>query len=314
LQTAELLALQSIKGVGNRSLIKIVDTMLEASLDSLDELAKSDLSRFSALKRISKPLAEFLSSEDCVLAVKDCESRLLKWKKEGLTVIGYGESTYPNRLTELIDPPALLFCRGNTELLNNAKSIAVVGTRQNTRLGDVIANRTIEFFGKEGFVIVSGLALGIDGIAHRAAIEYNASTIAVLVDIQKIMPSSHVSLAQEILNRGGLLISENHPETPVVPALFAKRDRIQAGLSVAVFAIETSTNGGTMHAVRSSIDLKRKVFVPNAQAAGYKDLDADEISGTQSLVHDGLAEAYTKESYSAIASFLDIEATRLQNE
>ena len=93
-------------------------------------------------------------------------------------------------------------------------------------------------------------------------------TVAVLVDLISIAPSNHRDLSEQILRQGGLLVSENPPGTKVIPALFAKRDRIQAGLALAVFAIETSIGGGTMHAVKAASSMGRKVFVPLASAAG----------------------------------------------
>jgi len=132
----------------------------------------------------------------------------------------------------------------NLKLLENRLSIAVVGTRENTPKGETITIKTIQKFATYGFTIVSGLALGIDTIAHRAALDAKTSTISVLVDVDSISPTSNRELAQEILDTDGLLVAENAPGTKAIPAFFAKRDRIQAGLSTAVFAIETSIDGG----------------------------------------------------------------------
>src|SRR5690606_2385561 len=115
-----------------------------------------------------------------------------------------------------------------------------------------IARRTVEHFVKNDFVIVSGLALGIDSVAHEATLKNLGKTIAVLVDVARISPAINRGLAHEIIESGGLLVAEHPPETRAIPAFFAKRDRIQSGLSLAVFAIETSVDGGTMHAVRCS--------------------------------------------------------------
>ena len=89
-----------------------------------------------------------------------------------------------------------------------------------------------------------------------------------------------------------------------IPALFAKRDRIQAGLAMAVFAIETSIDGGTMHAVKAARSMYREIFVPNASAAGYPDLGIQQISGTQELVKSGIAKPYTRETYVEISKAL----------
>jgi DNA processing protein len=191
--------------------------------------------------------------------------------------------------------------------------IAVVGTRKNTSIGEKITIRTIEEFAKYNYSVVSGLALGIDTIAHRSAINSNIPTIAVLVDIENVAPKENQDLANEILKKEGLLVSENPPGTKIIPAFFAKRDRIQAGLSAGVFAIETAIDGGTMHAVNTAILMSRPVFVPNANAAGYPDLGIKAIAGTQQLVNDSKAEAYTRESYKEIRDQLEKIYTKFES-
>src|SRR5690606_34691301 len=198
-------------------------------------------------------------NEEYDVLKRDCEEALLKWKAAGIDVLVYGSARYPAQLMSLNDPPVLLFCKGNCDLLETSKSIAVVGTRHNTRLGEKIAHKTVEYFSKEGFCIVSGLALGIDAVAHRAALDNKGPTIAVLVDLLSIAPASHRDLADDIFRQSGLLVSENPPGTKVIPGLFAKRDRIQAGLALAVFAIETAVDGGTMHAVKAANSMGRNV-------------------------------------------------------
>jgi DNA processing protein len=296
----DALVIQGLKGVGNRTLLELIKFFQSNRMSQLTELAASDLSTVSALKRAVKPLQELFSRGDFDDIRRGCEQSISEWSSAGISVVVYGSAEYPYQLCELKDPPALLFCKGNQKLLRNLKSIAVVGTRENTALGAKITRKTVEYFASEGFCIVSGLALGIDGIAHRAALASNALTIAVLVDVVTISPANHRELADQILLQGGLLVSENLPGTKVIPALFATRDRIQAGLARAVFAIETAPDGGTMHAVKTALALGREVYVPDARTAGYPDLGIKAISGTQALVHEGKAIAYTRENYPSI--------------
>ncbi len=302
MQTKDVLVLQSLKGIGNRTLVKIIEFYRAKKLNTIHEID------FTKVPKLNSSIAQaasdfFTGGEYDVLSLK-CEKRLASWRDAGINVLAYGSSDYPSQLNFLLDPPALLFCKGNCDLLKETKSIAVVGTRNNTRLGEKIAYKTVEHFSNEGFCIVSGLALGIDAIAHRAALDNKGRTIAVLVDLISIAPSSHRDLAEQILRQDGLLVSENPPGTKVIPALFAKRDRVQAGLAMAVFAIETAIDGGTMHAVKAASSMHRKVFVPNASAAGYPDLGIEQISGTQELVHSGVAKPYTRENYAEISQAL----------
>jgi DNA processing protein len=300
----DALVLRSLKGVGDGSITKLLHFTAKQGICSIEDLASCDLSNLT-LRRIPASLLEFLSSGEFEVARNLVKDELRAWEFQGVRVIYLCSKEYPKQLLDLDDPPPFLFCKGNMSLLKDTRAIAVVGTRNNSPKGAVIATKTVEAFHSQRFVIVSGLALGIDAVAHQAALNYGAPTIAVLVDILKISPSQNRGLAEEILNNNGLLISENRPYTPTIAALFAKRDRIQSGLSTAVFAIETSTGGGTMHAVRYARKMDRPVFVPNPIAAKYTDLDLDVIQGTQHLIKNKEARPYTSESYESILHELE---------
>ena len=300
MRLVDIITLQRIQGVGNKSLIALIEYCRANKIDSLAELESLDLSLVPNLKRSSTALNNFFSEGRWETKLCNSESALKEWASLGIRIVPFGDTIYPKQLTALNDPPAVLFCRGNLDLLTTSRSIAVVGTRKNTRLGEVIARRTVEYFAKKGFCIVSGLALGIDAIAHRSALDNKGATVAVLVDVLNVSPSQNRALADQIINDDGLLIAENPPNTKVIPALFAKRDRIQAGLAMALFAIETSVDGGTMHAVKAANSMQRPVYVPDAVAAKYPDLDDRAISGTQKLVNEGHAYAYSRDSYELI--------------
>jgi len=305
LQTIDILVLHRIKGIGNKAQLDLIKCYKENHVNSLKDLLKLDLHQTATIKRAVKLLNEFFTNDLYEVTKEECENDLAEWRSSGITVLAFGNSEYPTQLESLDDPPTLLFCKGNLNLLSSPKSITVVGTRENTKLGETITRKTVEYYSNLGFCIVSGLALGIDAIAHRAALENNATTIAVLVDLDKISPPGNRNLAEQILKQNGLLLSENPPGTKGVPGLFVKRDRIQAGLGMAVFAIETSINGGTMHAVKTAISIKRDVYVPDAAAARYPDLGIKAISGTQSLVSEGQAKPYTRDAYDQISHALD---------
>lgn len=305
LNKVDSLVISKIKGIGNKSQVALFDFCKSNSIGSIEDLRSFDLNHIPALKRSVKPLTSFFENEEYLTSREDVRSLLSEWQNTGVEVITYGSPQYPNQLTELEDPPAFLYCRGNISLLTNLKSIAVVGTRENTRIGELIASKTVSHFVSQDYCVVSGLAIGIDTIAHQATLDSSGKTIAVLVDIEKVSPAKNKGLADQILEQGGLLVAENPPGTNVIPALFAKRDRIQSGLSLAVFAIETSIDGGTMHAVKTANKLGRNVYVPNAVAAGYADLSDKPISGTQMLVEEGRAIEYTRDSYIQIQKDLE---------
>ena len=304
----DALVLKELKGVGNETISALLIFTAANQLKTLEDLAGYRKHKLP-LKRTPSSLAEFLKAGQFDSARQPLSEKLDGWQQQGIQVLLRGDANYPTRLLDVASPPPFLFCKGNIDLLQNEKSIAVVGTRQNTSVGEKLTVKTIAEFARTEFTIVSGLALGIDAIAHRAALDFNAPTIAVLVDLISISPAGNRKLADEILNSDGLWVSENPPGTRLIPALFAKRDRIQAGLSVAVFAIETSIDGGTMHAVDASYTMGRPVFVPDVTAAGYSDLSIPAIAGTQNLVKSGRAHYYTRESYKEIYTQLEAQAT-----
>jgi DNA processing protein len=296
----DALVLKNIKGVGDGTILSILKFMKANSFTSLEDFDFSKLS----VKRVPVALKSFLDAGRFDDARAETNEKLSLWRQNGVEVFSYCSSHYPSQLLALDKPPPFLFCKGNFDLLNERKAVAVVGTRNNTALGELITRKTIDAFSSFGFTIISGLALGIDSIAHEEALARNAPTIAVLVDLSLISPSSNQGLADQIIASNGLLVSENPPGTKAIPAFFAKRDRIQAGLATAVFAIETTVDGGTMHAIRSANSMSRPVYVPNAEAAGYPDLNSPEISGTQALVREKNAIYYTRESYADIKNTL----------
>ena len=299
----DALLLKDLKGVGDTTILKLLKFSKVNKIKTIEELIPA-INKSGTLKRIPKSITQLLDTDDYQDQKISIEHRMKEWDKNNIVAIHLCSDFYPKRLLSLESPPPFLFCKGNISLLEEAKAIAIIGTRNNTKRGAIIATKTTEAFGNFGFTIVSGLALGIDTIAHRSALDNGSPTIAVLVDVLNVSPTSNKKLAEEIIYNGGLLVSENIPGISVIPALFAKRDRIQSGLSTAVFAIETSKDGGTMHAVRYSELMKRPIFVPDADAAKYSDLNIKEIEGTQYLANTGIAKLYTSDSYEKIANKL----------
>lgn len=299
----DALVIKNLSRVGDDSVVKIIKFTQTHGISSLEDLSKVDLLRLP-LNAVPLSLKELLEHKNFESARYKVKSDLANWHSRDVEVVMLGTESYPRQLLCLEKPPPFLFCKGNLELLKKRSAITVIGTRNNTHIGERIALKTVEKFAKNGFMIVSGLALGIDTISHRAALDFNTTTIAVLVDLEIVSPSSNRDLADAILDKDGLWIAENPPGTKIIPAYFAKRDRIQAALSQAVFAIETSPDGGTMHAVNTALSIGRPIFVPDASAAGYPDLTIKAISGTQQLVRDQIAVPYTRESYDSILSQL----------
>jgi len=168
---------------------------------------------------------------------------------------------FPELLKEITDPPTRLRYEGRLPIADN-KLLAVVGSRKYSNYGKEVCESIILGLSNSPVTIVSGLALGIDSIAHRAAIRANLQTIAIPgsgIDRKVLYPHSHVSLADEIIEKGGGLISEYEDTMPSDVWTFPRRNRIMAGLSHATLVIEAEKRSGTLITSRLATEYNREV-------------------------------------------------------
>ena len=192
------------------------------------------------------------------------------------TVIALGDPHYPEPLLNSADPPLLLYTQGRSELLG-ANAVAVVGSRSPTPQGADNAREFARQLSGAGFVVVSGLALGIDGAAHLGALdglaEGGASSIAVLGSgLDRVYPKRHLALARRLAT-DGLLLSEYALGTPPLPPLFPQRNRIIAGLSLGTLVVEAALQSGSLITARLASEAGREVFavpgsIHSAQSRG----------------------------------------------
>jgi DNA processing protein len=193
--------------------------------------------------------------------------------------INKSDKLYPQRLLQIAQPPQDLYCRGNLELMSK-ECLAVVGTRKLTPYGKEACSSITGGLAKSGFTIVSGLAMGIDAVAHKTTLENEGKTIAVLgggIDDKSIGPKVNFPLAKEILKHDGLLLSEYGEGADIYPANFAARNRIVSGLSIGVLIIEADIDSGSLITARNALDQNRDVYaVPgsifSSKSAGSNDL------------------------------------------
>ncbi len=200
----------------------------------------------------------------------------------GLRFVGRAEVGYPSLLRELHDPPAGLFIRaaGSTELLG-APAVAIVGARACSSYGSQIARLLGRELAAAGLTVVSGLARGVDGEAHRGALEAGGSTVAVLgCGIDRDYPAAHAQLAARICERG-LVVSEYAPGVEPAPWRFPARNRIIAGLSVATVVVEARDRSGALITADFALEAGREVFaVPGEITSALS-------SGTNALLRLG---------------------------
>jgi DNA processing protein len=174
--------------------------------------------------------------------------------------LNFTEKDYPPLLREIVNPPQHLNYLG-TLPPKDAKMIAIVGTRKATSEGKRIAKKIAKKLSAH-FIVVSGLALGIDAAAHEGALEGGGKTVAVLANgLSKIYPSSNENLAKKILEKGGCIFSEYEKDMPPLPHQFLERNRIISGLSVATVVIEAPERSGALVTARNAAEQGREVFV-----------------------------------------------------
>lgn len=207
------------------------------------------------------------------LAKRYCEWRrdgiflehLQKTTRLGIQQILRGDPTYPQELLTIENPPECLFVRGTIPAF---PTIAFVGSRRNTTYGKRVIEHLLDPIAHYGLTLCSGLALGIDGLAHQRALDIQMPTIAILgtgVDDESIYPKEHYRLAQNILEQGGALISEYPPGTSSRKEHFPQRNRLIAGMSLATVVIEAGTDSGSLITARLAVEQGREVLaVPGA--------------------------------------------------
>lgn len=182
-------------------------------------------------------------------------------EQHGIAVIPKGSEYYPNHLADIMSAPAVLYARGNLELLKQPAGISIVGSRDATRAGLEIARRMAHYVASRGHVVVSGLALGIDAAAHKGCLEAGGKTIAVLAHgLHAATPKKNAGLANDILDSGGLWVSEHPVNTKAQRHYFVARNRIQVGLSQSSVIVESDIKSGTMTHAEFCLKEKHKLF------------------------------------------------------
>jgi len=261
-------ALSRITGIGNvkaRTLLQHFGNAKEVFSASTSVLSRVEGLGHKTIQAIQK-LKDFSS----------IEQELVYAEKNNIQLLSITSPDYPDRLKQCADAPLILYFKGNVSL-NHLKIVAIVGTRKNTVLAQSLTEKLVQDLSAQACLIVSGLAFGIDGIAHRASLQSGLPTVGVLAHgLDRIYPSEHRSLAKKMIDQGGLLT-----EFPIgtIPDKqnFPRRNRIVAGMADVTVVIETGIKGGAMITANLAFDYNRDVAaVPgrptDAQSAGCNEL------------------------------------------
>lgn len=188
----------------------------------------------------------------------------------------------PMVLQKIPSPPKEMFVSGPLEELLNRPRLSVVGTRKPTPYGIQVTKSLIQELAAQGIVIISGLAFGVDSIAHRACLEAHGQTIAVLpTSLGCIYPASHRHLAQQIIDQGGALVSEYPPGSTAYKTNFVARNRLVSGLGDAILIIEAAHKSGTLHTTNFALEQGKDVMVIPGN------ITSPLSAGTNNLLKDG---------------------------
>ncbi|WP_082553976.1 DNA-processing protein DprA [Rhizobium sp. Leaf453] len=249
--TKFLLSLSMLKGVGPAALKKasLVPNFFEMEIEDLA----------SEVFQIAKSLS---SGGDWQNAQNDAARQIDQAERHLARIISPIDDEYPRLLAATRDDPFILYVKGSLGKTPE-HSVAIIGTREPTMHGEVVARRITQFFAEQGWSIVSGLAIGCDAIAHQSALESGAHTVAVMAHgLQMIAPARHKNLAQDIVASGGALVSEYPFGQNVQNQQYVKRDRTQAGMARGVVMVQSDLKGGSLHASRAALDYGRWLAVP----------------------------------------------------
>src|SRR5579872_4440905 len=202
-------------------------------------------------------------------------------RARGYSITTRSATDYPARLLDLCDSPPVLYYRGSIRAVH-ARSVAIVGSRAATPYGKSVANALATDFASFGITVVSGLARGIDAAAHRACTQSGAPTAAVIGSgLCALYPAYHAVLADEIVNSGGVMITEFPPQMSARPHHFPMRNRLVAALAEATVVVEASYKSGALITARLAADSGRAVFaIPG-------DVGRTASEGTNALIKDG---------------------------
>ncbi len=271
-----LLALSLISGLGPRRVKQLVQTVKDPG--SIFSLTKQELCQVEGIGEASAlSILTFNRWDEVDCIIRNTE----RIRSRIITLI---DPEYPELLKQIYDPPVLFWIKGEVNALSKP-GIGVIGTRNTTSYGRKMANKLSKELGKEGLCIYSGLAEGIDSIAHEAALEVHAPTVAVLGSgIDNLYPRNNADLANQIIKNDGAVITEFPPGTKPDAGNFPIRNRVVSGLSLGVLVVESGIQGGSMITADLALDQNREVFtIPHT-------LDNASGTGCNYLIKTGAAK------------------------
>ncbi len=273
-----LLALHSVNGLGPVRLKAVLDYFKDPKLAwNADQ---SSLLQIGIPKNVVESLEQSRKSLDPNLILEKLEKSGIKW-------VSFFDEKYPKLLKQIYDPPFILYYKGEFTSVDD-RAIGVVGTRKITGYGRMVTENFTKALSGVGLTIVSGLARGVDSIAHQTAINNGGRTLAILGSgLNNIYPYENIKLANQIIEGYGAVISEFPPEYTSLPGNFPARNRIISGLSLGVLVTEAASDSGSLITARLALEQGREVFaVPGPVSSDLSKGPADLIKEGAKLVFE----------------------------
>jgi DNA processing protein len=260
-----LTVLVSVDGLGPLTLGRLLDGI--GSPSEVLAVAARDGGRRLLIAATTDPFGESRAIPgdvlDALIAAAGKRNSVLRSVRDhGLRVVAPGDFDYPDRLLRIEVPPPALFVRGEASALAGAHAIGIVGTRRPTEMGRRVATRIATAIARAGAVIVSGLAVGIDGAAHAAAVSEDAPTVAFIGGGHaRLFPPAHARLAEAIVATGGVIVSEFPPEAEATRGTFPRRNRLISGAADAVVVVEAGARSGALLTASWALEQGRECFL-----------------------------------------------------
>lgn len=270
-QTRYYLAFNLVNGIGPARLDRLIE-----QCGSLADAWRADIAEWRAAGLDDKSVAALAQARRTL----DLDAELERVDRAGISLVTREDAAYPAALAQVAAPPPLLYVKGRISAADDW-SIAVVGTRSPTSYGKEAARRLVGDLAASGLTIISGLAIGVDTLAHATTIEQGGRTLAVLASgLDQVYPERNRALAEQIIANGAL-VSEFPLGVKPIPQLFPVRNRIISGLALATLVVEAGARSGALITAQYALDQGRDVFaVPGP-------IFSRMSAGTNQLIRDG---------------------------
>ncbi|HUP82670.1 MAG TPA: DNA-processing protein DprA [Candidatus Limnocylindria bacterium] len=291
------IALASVTGVGEETLHALIGDLGSAA-NALEAVRDGRFDAWFQKRRAEDGRVPMV--KDAVAALRataaDLAQPFTALTQLGLWTYTSLDADYPMRLRDLPNPPAVLHGLGDRAALHQPRTVGIVGTRRPTPAGRALTAKIAARLVEWDAIIVSGLAVGIDGVAHAAALEHNGTAIGVIGGGHRHPgPRAHQRLRDEVVANGGAVISEHHPDAHPTLGTFPRRNRIIAALSDALILVEAPVRSGAINTANHALGLGRPVFIAPGRVGDWsvagalkllRETPARPLVGLDELIED----------------------------